>query len=98
MGNVSALLINASSSKSLVTQNGTVGAILPRTPQQYVYGIEAGTTLVMFSDGLTTKVSSNAYPGIMHRPTGLLAGLLYRDFSRRRDDATVLVAALGERA
>ncbi len=97
VGNVSALLINASSSKTLVTQNGTVGAILPRTPQQYVHPIEAGTTLVMFSDGLTTKVSSDAYPGIMHRPSGLLAGLLYRDFSRRRDDTTVLVAALGER-
>jgi hypothetical protein len=32
------------------------------------------------------------YPGLLERDTGLIAGVLYRDFSRRRDDATVVVA------
>jgi hypothetical protein len=50
--------------------------------------------LLMYSDGLTSKCSLSGYPGIMSRPPGLIAGLLYRDFSRQRDDATVLVASL----
>ena len=98
VGNVSTVLVNASSSRSLVTQNGTLGAIMPRSIQQYVYQVEPGTTLIMFSDGLTSKVGPATYPGILNRPPGLLAGLLYRDFSRKRDDATVLVAPLGSRS
>ncbi|WP_348269179.1 ATP-binding protein/SpoIIE family protein phosphatase [Edaphobacter paludis] len=98
VGNVSAIAVTASASRSLVTQNGTLGAVMPRSPQQYVYPVEPDTTLIMFSDGLTSKVSPAGYPGILHRPPGLLAALLYRDFSRRRDDATVLVAKLGDRS
>jgi anti-sigma regulatory factor (Ser/Thr protein kinase) len=98
VGNVSAILVTPSSSRSLVTQNGTLGAALPRSVQQYVIAIERGATLIMFSDGLTSKVGSAGYPGILNRHPALLAGLLYRDFSRRRDDATVLVAPLGSRS
>jgi hypothetical protein len=54
--------------------------------------------LLMYTDGLTSKCGFAGLPGIMMRPPGLIAGLLYRNFSRQRDDATVLVAALkGER-
>jgi anti-sigma regulatory factor (Ser/Thr protein kinase) len=94
VGNVSGVLVNGSIARSMVSQNGTLGAILPRSVQQYTYPVEPGATLIMFSDGLTTKLSAAGYAGILNRPAGLLAGLLYRDFSRRRDDATVLVAPL----
>jgi hypothetical protein len=46
----------------------------------------------MFSDGLTTRWDLTAYPGLAHRSPALIAGVLYRDFSRRRDDVTVVVA------
>jgi hypothetical protein len=32
------------------------------------------------------------YPGFTRRHPGLVAGILYRDFRRERDDATVIVA------
>jgi hypothetical protein len=32
------------------------------------------------------------YPGIWSKHPGLIAGILYRDFYRERDDVTVLVA------
>lgn len=94
IGNISASLVHGAVSKSLVSQNGTVGAVLPRTAQEFTYPIEPNTILVMFSDGLTSKASPAAYAGFQNRHPMLLAGLLYRDFSRRRDDATVLVAPL----
>ncbi|MGA7155351.1 MAG: ATP-binding protein [Acidobacteriaceae bacterium] len=95
IGNVGALLITGSGSRSLVSQNGTLGVVLPRTTQEYTYPIERNTSLLMFSDGLSTKTSTAGYPGILNRHAALVAGILYRDFGRRRDDATVLFAPIG---
>jgi anti-sigma regulatory factor (Ser/Thr protein kinase) len=95
VGNISANLITGSSSRSLISQNGTLGAVLPRVPQEYNYPIEQNTSLLMFSDGLVTKSSPIAYPGLQNRHPALAAGILYRDFSRKRDDATAMLAPLG---
>jgi anti-sigma regulatory factor (Ser/Thr protein kinase)/serine/threonine protein phosphatase PrpC len=93
VGNVSATVGNGTSTRSMVSRNGTLGAVLPKV-QEYTYPFEPGMMLIMYSDGLTSKCSLSGYPGIMNRPPSLIAGLLYRDFSRQRDDATVLVASL----
>ncbi len=37
-------------------------------------------------------LGSRAYPGLGTRHPSVIAGVLYRDFSRRRDDVTVVVA------
>jgi anti-sigma regulatory factor (Ser/Thr protein kinase) len=96
VGNISATLTTGSATRSLVSQNGTLGAVLPRTVQEYTYPIERNTLLLMFSDGLVSKTGISLYPGIQGRPPGLIAGVLYRDFSRRRDDATILVARMDQ--
>lgn len=93
VGNVSASLANGSATRGMPSQNGTLGAILPKIIE-YTYPFDPGTHLLMFSDGLTSKCGLGGYQGMQNRPPGLLAGLLYRDFSRKRDDATVLVASL----
>jgi len=95
VGNISCNLLHGVTSRSLVSQNGTLGAVLPRVPQEYTYPIEPNTILLMFSDGLGSKASLVGYPGLQNRHPALAAGILYRDFSRRRDDATVLVAKMG---
>ncbi|MGC2213694.1 MAG: ATP-binding SpoIIE family protein phosphatase [Silvibacterium sp.] len=95
VGNISASLGDGITSRNMVSQNGTLGAALPRV-QEFNYPFGPGTALLMFSDGLNSKCGFSGYPGILNRPHGLIAGLLYRDFSRRRDDATVLVASLGD--
>jgi hypothetical protein len=48
--------------------------------------------MVMFSDGLASHWSLDDYPGLRQRHPTLIAAVLYRDFSRRRDDVTVVVA------
>jgi len=48
--------------------------------------------LLMYSDGISTHAGLEAHPGLALRDPGLIAGVLYRDFSRRNDDATVVVA------
>ena len=49
----------------------------------------------MHSDGISSKWRVSTYPGLMTAHPALLAGVIYRDFSRTNDDATVLV--LGDR-
>jgi hypothetical protein len=51
--------------------------------------------LLMFSDGLGSKTSAAGYPGLQNRHPALMAGVLFRDFRRTRDDNTVLVAPIG---
>lgn len=94
IGNISAVIQRGAQTRSLVSQNGTVGAVLPRQVQEYQYPFEPGSLLVMFSDGLNSRTALSGYSGLQNRHPQLAAGVLYRDFSRKRDDATVLIARL----
>jgi hypothetical protein len=62
--------------------------------QQFQYDLLEGDLLLMHSDGLTSRWKLADYPGLSHRVPALIAAVLYRDFKRGRDDATVLVARL----
>lgn len=91
VGNISAVMLHAAGTRqSLVSQNGTAGHMMPRL-QEYMYPVAPGTMIVMHSDGLATHWDLAPYPGITSRHPSIVAGLLYRDFSRKRDDVTVVV-------
>lgn len=95
VGNISSAILGGTASRNLMTQNGTLGAVLPRI-HEYSYPIDERSMLLMCSDGLSSKCSVYGYPGLLSRHPQLIAGVLYRDFSRHRDDATVLLASLGD--
>jgi hypothetical protein len=63
-----------------------------RKVQDFSYPFRAGALLVMHSDGVATRWDLSAYPGLESRHPAMAAAALHRDFSRGRDDATVLVA------
>jgi anti-sigma regulatory factor (Ser/Thr protein kinase) len=75
--------------QSLASHNGTVGHAM-RTVQEFTYDWPADATLVMHSDGINTRWRLDAYPGLLHYDPALLAGILFRDAARGRDDATVV--------
>lgn len=79
-----------SPSRQLVSHNGIVGHAM-RKVQEFKAGWPRGGMLVMHSDGIGTRWDVARYPGLSHRPAALVAAVLYRDFSRRHDDATVVV-------
>ncbi|MES2221802.1 MAG: SpoIIE family protein phosphatase [Acidobacteriota bacterium] len=91
VGNIACAIIDGAKSRSLVSMNGTVGHTVGRI-HQFSYAWESSSTLVMHSDGLATRWSVAQYPGLASRHPALIAGVLYRDFSRRRDDVTILVS------
>ncbi len=91
VGNIAAVVYQPDgTSRSLVSHNGTVGHQI-RKIQVFTNAWPPGAMLVMHSDGLGTQWSLNNYPGLFQRHAGLIAGVLYRDFVRERDDVTVLV-------
>ncbi len=92
-GNITASVYCAGHMRSMVSMNGTPGHNIGPL-QEFTYPLREGSTLLMHSDGLQPRWNLAAYPSLAARHPGLIAGVLYRDFSRRRDDSTVLVARL----
>jgi len=91
VGNIAATIISGEKTQSLVSYNGTVGHEV-RKIQEFVYPWPKNGILVMYSDGLGTQWRLDRYPGLAAKHPILIAGVLYRDFNRERDDVTVLVA------
>lgn len=91
VGNVSAAIIDAASAtRSLISHNGILGHEVRRI-QEFSYPWPHGAKLIMSSDGLATW-HLEKYPGLIQRHPSIIAGVLYRDYWRQRDDVTVLVA------
>ena len=90
VGNVDGRVLTADTNQHLVPQNGCVGHTMPRAHCDDVAWPTNGR-LVMHSDGVSSRWRADHYPGLLARHPALLAGVLFRDFARARDDATVLV-------
>jgi hypothetical protein len=91
VGNISGCLVSGDRSNSMVSYNGTIGHEV-RKIQAFNYSWMRGGLLIMHSDGLRTQWRLDRYPGLFSKHPSLIAGVLYRDFNRGRDDVTVLVA------
>jgi len=92
IGNISGTVVSASSSRGLLSHNGTLGVQISRQ-QQFEYECRENDRLVMHSDGMSARWSLSDYPGLFMRHAGVIAGVLYRDHARARDDATVVVVS-----
>ncbi|MDX2230004.1 MAG: ATP-binding SpoIIE family protein phosphatase [Leptolyngbyaceae cyanobacterium bins.349] len=94
VGNISAMLLpvqHASQPRqNWVSFNGTIGHEV-RKIQEYTYDWMTEGVMVMHSDGLSSQWRLDQYPGLLSKHPSLIAGVLYRDFHRDRDDITVVV-------
>jgi hypothetical protein len=91
LGNIAATVYGPRSVRHLVSHHGIAGHAAQRITE-YTYPWPPDAALVMHSDGVATLRDLEPYPGLMQRDPGIIAGVLYRDFGRPRDDATVVVA------
>ena len=91
VGNISAFIVERGASKTLVSHNGIVGHSARRI-QEFEYAWPSGSLLIMHSDGVSGRWNLDDYPGLMSRDPSIIAAVLYRDFTRRRDDSIVVVA------
>lgn len=91
VGNIAGAIYDVNKTRSMVSMNGILGHSVGRI-QHFSYPWQKTSGLIMHSDGLATRWNLDQYPGLAARHPALLAGVLYRDFSRRRDDVTILVS------
>ena len=92
IGNVFAQIVHAGGTTiGLPSSYGTVGGDLRKVHEQRVpFAREDG--LILATDGVRPRWQWSSYPGLWGRDPALIAGVVYRDFSAGRDDATVVVA------
>jgi anti-sigma regulatory factor (Ser/Thr protein kinase) len=95
VGNIGAHLRarEESAGRGLVSHNGIVGAAV-RKIQEFEYDCPVDGLLVLHSDGLQSRWQLERYAGLMARHPAVIAGILYRDFTRGPDDVTVAVVRL----
>jgi anti-sigma regulatory factor (Ser/Thr protein kinase) len=89
VGNISAVIISTAGRRHLVSHNGTIGHEVRRI-QEMTYPWPDDGVLLLHSDGIATHWKLEDYPGLTTRHPSLIAGTLYRDHRRVRDDATVI--------
>ena len=90
VGNIEGRIVTGIETKRMVSHAGTAGVALRRT-QEFDYPFGVDSVLIMHSDGLTTTWSASAMPGLFAAHPTLVAAMLYRQFARGRDDASVIV-------
>jgi len=93
LGNISGVVLHPATGTrhSMVSHNGTAGHTAARI-HEFRYPVPAGAIVVLYSDGLATQWELTADRGLQQRSASVIAGVLYRAFSRRRDDVTLVVA------
>jgi anti-sigma regulatory factor (Ser/Thr protein kinase) len=91
VGNVTAQIYSgARPQQHLVSVNGTAGHQIQRI-REFNYPWPDNGMLILYSDGLATATGLEAQSALALRDPSLIAGVLYRDFSRGNDDSTVVV-------
>jgi anti-sigma regulatory factor (Ser/Thr protein kinase) len=90
IGNVAGVIVTAGEIKRMVSMPGTAG-FNTRKIRAFDYPFERGL-IILHSDGLASSWTVDRYPNLAALHPSLIAAILYRDLTRHRDDATVLVA------
>jgi anti-sigma regulatory factor (Ser/Thr protein kinase) len=90
IGNIAAVVLEADYRRQLVSYEGILGHSY-RKVVEMTNPWSREKTLVLHSDGIGTHWDMKPYPGLLARDPSLIAGVLYRDFTRGRDDATVVI-------
>jgi anti-sigma regulatory factor (Ser/Thr protein kinase) len=91
VGNIAAAVLMNGAMRQMVSHHGTLGHEA-RHIAEFTYPWSGDALLVVHSDGLATHWALDRYAGLAAHHPSVVAGLLYRDFKRGRDDVTVVVA------
>jgi anti-sigma regulatory factor (Ser/Thr protein kinase) len=90
VGNIAAWLIHGATRKAMVSHNGIVGHNMHKS-EEYRYAWPKGALLVAHSDGLETHWNIASFPGLASCHPAMIAAMLFREHTRKRDDVAVLV-------
>jgi anti-sigma regulatory factor (Ser/Thr protein kinase) len=89
VGNIAVALVTPNATKRIPSDNGIVGHVVPRF-RELIYPCEIESVLIVHSDGVSANWQLERYPGLLMHPPSVVAGVLYRDYKRGRDDSLVV--------
>jgi anti-sigma regulatory factor (Ser/Thr protein kinase) len=90
LGNIAGVVAQGGTARSMISHNGTAGHQFRRV-QEFQYPWSPASVLVIHSDGLKSHWGLRQWPDLEFRHPSVIAGVLYRDCARGRDDVTALV-------
>jgi anti-sigma regulatory factor (Ser/Thr protein kinase) len=93
VGNISAVVIDGEERRAMISHNGIVGHNVHKS-EEYRYAWPRRALFIAHSDGLETHWSLGRFPGLADCHASVIASMLYREHSRKRDDVTVVVARM----
>jgi anti-sigma regulatory factor (Ser/Thr protein kinase) len=96
IGNISGRIYSQIDYINLTSNNGTAGVGVPNI-KEFTYPWTKDGLLLMHSDGVAIHWSLEDYPGLSQKHPALIAGILFRDHQRLRDDSSILVVKSVER-
>ena len=90
IGNIAVWIDDGEARHGLLSTPGIVGHNARKFNDMQV-PLPPGATVIMHSDGLTSKWDLKSYPGLRSRDAHLVAATLMRDAAVHHDDASILV-------
>ena len=90
VGNIASMIVDGHQTTRMISHNGTIG-MQYRKSQEISYPWPRGGALIMQSDGIKVDWQLDRYAGLWARHPGLVAGVLFRDYRRTNDDATIVI-------
>ncbi|MGH9696643.1 MAG: ATP-binding protein [Bryobacteraceae bacterium] len=94
LGNIAGVLLGSGKPLLMISHNGTAGYHSPRL-QEFSYPLAEQELIIMHSDGLRSGWKLDDYPGLRRHDPSIIAGVIYQDATRNRDDVCVVVARVG---
>jgi anti-sigma regulatory factor (Ser/Thr protein kinase) len=95
LGNIGGGIITPNGSVHRLVSNAGIAGHRKHRLQEFTYEWPTGSLIVLHSDGVGSQWSLERYAGLAARRPDVIAGVIFRDFRRERDDATVVVARNG---
>ncbi|HKU15728.1 MAG TPA: ATP-binding protein [Steroidobacteraceae bacterium] len=89
IGNMVAAIVEGHAVRRIPSYNGIVGHATPRI-RELAYPVTPDAAIIFHSDGLSASWQPERYPGLMQHASATIAGVLYRDCRRGRDDSLVV--------
>lgn len=90
VGNIGARVISGKP-VHLISRDGIVGYKLPRV-KEYKYHYNIGDTVLMYSDGISSKTAQYPASKVMKQDVQETANEIMKLYAKEEDDATVIVA------
>jgi anti-sigma regulatory factor (Ser/Thr protein kinase) len=94
VGNVSTRIYNGVEHRNSMSYNGTIGLTIPNSMTASSYPLESNQHLIMCTDGIQTRWDLTRYPAILKYHNMVLAAAIYKDFFRKNDDSSILIAKI----